>query len=219
MRSTRTSSRHVTHLDAHAPAPDQASVGMQPSSLPSRLVKVRLGHFDPLSVARSIQEDDRFHLVSGIQSAQVDVEILDESADQQEAHAAVASGAGVVVLARQPRPSFGMFLLAAGMSCISAGALSADVQTTVLLTARGGCMFVGQGDFRATRPDRTIDPMLTKRESEVLEKLAIGQSYRTVADALGISVPTVRAHAVRLRQKLRAQEKGELVGLPTFWLD
>ena len=52
---------------------------------------------------------------------------------------------------------------------------------------------------------------LTHRESEVLEKLAIGLSYSQIADILFISEGTVRKHIENIYKKLQVHNKIEAI--------
>ena len=57
-------------------------------------------------------------------------------------------------------------------------------------------------------PDQT---RLTPREREVLELLARGYLYKEIADHLGISLSTVRAHLHTVYEKLHVQSRTEAV--------
>lgn len=52
---------------------------------------------------------------------------------------------------------------------------------------------------------------LTAREAEVLECLSLGYSYAETAQALWISVETVRTHSARIRCKLGVRSKRDLI--------
>ena len=52
---------------------------------------------------------------------------------------------------------------------------------------------------------------LTVREAEVLSGLMLGFTYAKIAEVLGISVRTVEAHRLYLRQKTGAKTRAELV--------
>jgi len=52
---------------------------------------------------------------------------------------------------------------------------------------------------------------LTVREKEVLERLAIGDTTRTVAQRLGISASTVRTHVEKMLTKLGVNTRAALV--------
>ncbi len=52
---------------------------------------------------------------------------------------------------------------------------------------------------------------LTKREREVLGHLARGVAYKEIADALGLSIDTVRMHIKSIYAKLHVHSRGEAV--------
>ncbi len=52
---------------------------------------------------------------------------------------------------------------------------------------------------------------LTPREQEVLRSLAAGNSYKMVAEALGISIETVRTHIKRIYEKLHVHSVAEAI--------
>lgn len=52
---------------------------------------------------------------------------------------------------------------------------------------------------------------LTAREQEVLRSLATGNSYKMVADALQISIDTVRTHIKRIYEKLHVHSVAEAI--------
>ena len=64
---------------------------------------------------------------------------------------------------------------------------------------------------QATRP--TKDPLvdLTEREREVLDLVVQGQSNRQIADAMVISVATVKAHVSSILSKLQVSSRAEAI--------
>jgi DNA-binding NarL/FixJ family response regulator len=62
---------------------------------------------------------------------------------------------------------------------------------------------------KATPPDYS----LTNKELEVLSLLAEGNSYKMVADKLGISYNTVNSHIKKIYEKLHVHSLGEAVSL------
>ena len=52
---------------------------------------------------------------------------------------------------------------------------------------------------------------LTKREHEILGLLAKGYLYKEIADQLGISLSTVRAHLHAVYEKLHVQSRTQAV--------
>lgn len=65
--------------------------------------------------------------------------------------------------------------------------------------------------FRQHTPPRHADYNLTDREVAVLERLVDGDGYRQIADALFISVYTVRAHLRNVYEKLHVHSKSQAV--------
>lgn len=53
--------------------------------------------------------------------------------------------------------------------------------------------------------------MLTKREREILERLAEGRSNKVIAHELGISVRTAEVHRANVMTKMRAKNLAELI--------
>ncbi|MEZ5263225.1 MAG: response regulator transcription factor [Acidimicrobiales bacterium] len=62
--------------------------------------------------------------------------------------------------------------------------------------------------FQSNQPD---DPILTKREQEVLQLFANGKSTVEVARALTISQKTVKNHLTSIYQKLNVRDRTEAV--------
>lgn len=65
--------------------------------------------------------------------------------------------------------------------------------------------------FRQYTPPRHADYNLTEREIGVLERLVDGNGYKEIADALFISVYTVRAHLRNIYEKLHVHSKSQAV--------
>ena len=65
--------------------------------------------------------------------------------------------------------------------------------------------------FRTYAPPRQADYNLTEREVVVLERLVEGDGYKEIADALFISVYTVRAHIRNIYDKLHVHSKSQAV--------
>ena len=58
---------------------------------------------------------------------------------------------------------------------------------------------------------RRSSAMLTEREREVLSLIARGLSNAELADALYVSLPTVKTHVSRILTKLGARDRTQLV--------
>lgn len=65
--------------------------------------------------------------------------------------------------------------------------------------------------FSEVKP--VVDYSLTPKEKEVLSLLADGNSYKMVADKLGISYFTVNSHIKKIYEKLHVHSLGEAVSL------
>lgn len=65
--------------------------------------------------------------------------------------------------------------------------------------------------FKDFRPPDKVDHQLTQREVAVLERLVEGDDYQQIADALYISVFTVRAHLRNIYDKLHVHSKSQAV--------
>jgi DNA-binding NarL/FixJ family response regulator len=65
--------------------------------------------------------------------------------------------------------------------------------------------------FRQTERSASELEQLTPRESEVLKLLAQGFRYQEIADTLGNSISTVRAHVHSIYRKLHVHSRGRAV--------
>jgi DNA-binding NarL/FixJ family response regulator len=75
---------------------------------------------------------------------------------------------------------------------------------------------------QATAPARAGAPSpLTARETDVLRGLAAGHAYGRIADDLGVSLSTVRTHALSAGAKLgtRSRTQAVLVATTAGWLE
>jgi len=68
--------------------------------------------------------------------------------------------------------------------------------------------------LQVTKPKATpADDELSKRENEVLALLAQGYLYKEIADAIGISLPTVNTYIRRIYEKLHVHSRAQAVAL------
>ena len=65
--------------------------------------------------------------------------------------------------------------------------------------------------FHRPKSDQPDVSELSPREWEVLDLLSRGYAYKEIADALGISMPTVNTHIHRTYEKLHVRSRGEAV--------
>ena len=66
-------------------------------------------------------------------------------------------------------------------------------------------------DLRATR--RTPSSPLSDREREVAELLLLGMPYRDIGAQLFISAKTVEHHVARIRRRLGAESRSEMLSM------
>ena len=65
--------------------------------------------------------------------------------------------------------------------------------------------------FQNIAPPRSADHDLSTRERQVLQLLADGHSYKTAANALDLSLDTLRFHVRNIYDKLHVHSKSEAV--------
>jgi DNA-binding CsgD family transcriptional regulator len=133
---------------------------------------------------------------------------------------AVAAGATETPLSAQRITAAVAGLEAVGLRG-DAGRLAADaairtddtaVATTLLRTARsvGSDRAVTAGR-RVGAPADDVDGPLTDREAEVARELLAGFTYREIGERLYISAKTVEHHVARIRRRLNAGSRSELL--------
>jgi DNA-binding NarL/FixJ family response regulator len=114
----------------------------------------------------------------------------------------------LVVLANRPTPGECRQMLAFGATaCMAKSTEARDVLHAIHLASRGLHVLPPAGEDPAglTGPD-----LLTPREADVLELLQGGRSNAEIAQALQVSVETVRTHARRIYRKLGVKTRREL---------
>jgi DNA-binding NarL/FixJ family response regulator len=121
------------------------------------------------------------------------------------------SGTRLVVLANRPTPSECRQMLAFGATaCLAKSTQARDVLHAIHLASRGLHVLPPAG-VEVTSP---VGPeLLTPREADVLELLQSGRSNGEIAQALHVSVETVRTHARRVYRKLGVRTRRELRAL------
>jgi DNA-binding NarL/FixJ family response regulator len=110
---------------------------------------------------------------------------------------AAAPMAGVIVLVHQASRARYAQMTAAGATCLSTDASSAEILAAVRQVAAGA---------RGT-------PSLTPRETEVLACIQEHETHPEIAAKLHISVETARSHTASIRRKHGVQSNRELVGV------
>jgi DNA-binding NarL/FixJ family response regulator len=131
-------------------------------------------------------------------------------ADLRRLHAAHPD-AHFIVLANHPTPGECSQLLALGATaCLGKDVEGRDVLNAIHLASRG--LHVLPHSRPATSAGLLPD-VLTPREADVLDQLQLGRSNGEIAQALHVSVETVRTHARAVFRKLGVHSRRELSGL------
>jgi DNA-binding NarL/FixJ family response regulator len=116
--------------------------------------------------------------------------------------------ARVLVLANRPTAAECTQMLSFGATgCLSKETEARDVVNAIHLASRGMHVLPPAviDEYEPPGPE-----LLTPRESEVLELLQAGQSNAEIAQALHVSIETVRTHARRVYRKLGVRTRREL---------
>jgi DNA-binding NarL/FixJ family response regulator len=117
----------------------------------------------------------------------------------------------LVVLANRPTALESRQMLAFGATaCLSKSSEARDVLHAIHLASRGLHVLPPAQDADPAPPGPEV---LTPREAEVMELLRAGRSNAEIAQALNVSVETVRTHARRIYRKLGVRTRRELRAL------
>jgi DNA-binding NarL/FixJ family response regulator len=132
---------------------------------------------------------------------------LSRAAELRELHHA-APQTRLVVLANRPTGAESRQMLAFGATaCLAKSSEARDIRHAIHLASRG--LHVLPPFALAQEPAAGPD-LLTAREGDVLELLQAGRSNAEIAQALHISIETVRTHARRIYRKLGVSTRREL---------
>ncbi len=197
--------------------------------MPTRApVRIALAQFEDIvqrGLGALINEDENLELVSsGIEHEQLksvlsesepDVAILNfgsltNAAELRELHRGFPR-IRLVVLANRPTAVEARQLLAFGATaCLSKSSEARDVLHAIHLASRG--LHVLPAAESADGPPPGPD-ILTPREAEVMDLLRSGRSNAEIAQALHVSIETVRTHARRIYRKVGVKTRRELRAL------
>jgi DNA-binding NarL/FixJ family response regulator len=193
--------------------------------MPSRsAVRVAVARFEDIvahGLRALITDDDNLELVADgidhdalsheLRRTKPDVALLNfgsltSTAELRELHR-VHPDTRLVVLANRPTPAECRQMLAFGATaCLAKSTEARDVLHAIHLASRGLHVLPPASiDGAADAPD-----VLTPREAEVLELLQTGRSNAEIAQALQVSIETVRSHARRIYRKLGVSTRREL---------
>lgn len=134
------------------------------------------------------------------EGSEVTLERLDE----------IVASTSVLMLAHEPSRACRTGALAAGVVFLARSVSAADLLAAVHLAARGeGVHVLGSGEQIAAGQLDT--DLLTDRERDVLDHLAVASTNAEIALVLKISVRTVEKHVASILRKL-GRDRRELVG-------
>jgi DNA-binding NarL/FixJ family response regulator len=134
-----------------------------------------------------------------------------------------AARSPVIAVCHDRQPASTSALLESGACGVVADDAEAGEMALAVRTAARGDLYLTPSlvsdliDWLRARPAGVEQDLnrraatLTPREREVLVTLAAGKSLEDTAKALFISNATVRTHVYRIRHKLRARDRAELV--------
>jgi DNA-binding NarL/FixJ family response regulator len=197
--------------------------------MPTRIpVRIALAEFEDI-VARGlsalIREDENLELVSaGIDHDQLKSELAEHQPDVAIVNFGSLANAAelrelhrrfpdirLVVLANRPTTLESRQLLAFGATaCLSKSSEARDVLHAIHLASRGLHVLPAAETDGGPPPGPDV---LTPREAEVMELLRSGRSNAEIAQALHVSIETVRTHARRIYRKLGVKTRRELRSL------
>jgi DNA-binding NarL/FixJ family response regulator len=148
-------------------------------------------------------------------AADVVIRAADTAAD---ALAAIASGfaPSTVLLVPDAHAELALAAIRAGASAVLPHVVDAGELLAAIAAVRSGLIVLDaavrdDGARAVTRLRAPLSDPLTERERQVLAMLAGGRSNRRIADALGISENTVKAHVAAILAKLGATTRTEAV--------
>lgn len=119
---------------------------------------------------------------------------------------------GVLVLTRELTRLLGTVVVAAGASCLGCDASPPVILEAVHRAAHGDSFFVSPDGSRSECYPRET-PRLTDREVDVLAYLSQGRAYAEIALAMQLTLPTIRTHSARIRDKFGVKTKRDLIGI------
>lgn len=177
------------------------------------------------------EAEDGFAAVRQVQETQPDIVIVDLSMGPQSGLEAIAKiremspKTKTLVLSMHAEVSYVRMALAAGaMGYVTKSAADSELLSAVRAVAQGR-MFVDLAIGRPSEREAALglsegerEPQtfvrlgtISRRESEVLRRVAQGYTNQEVAGQLGLSVKSVETYRARLLEKLGVRTRAELV--------
>lgn len=88
-------------------------------------------------------------------------------------------------------------------------AMSASIARKVVRAMKEAKSNVSESEDKQEPESESLPFSLSKREIEILDRLAVGQKYTEIAEALFIALPTVKTHIRSIYRKLEVSNKTE----------
>jgi DNA-binding NarL/FixJ family response regulator len=183
-------------------------------------VRALLAHHDMLEVVGEAESGEE--ALARVPTTAPDVVLLDLSLpgmngiETARALRAVVPAARLVALSMHEDPEYVQgFLEAGGSGYVPKSSLETQLVDAILAVARGEYYAPAKLLAELAREMAQGDPYkhvkLTGRELEVVTLIAEGNTYREIAEALGISEKTVATYRERASEKLGVRSRAELV--------
>ncbi len=91
--------------------------------------------------------------------------------------------------------------------------LARDLKQTIAVDEPGGPTVAAAPTSQPAGPARPASSRLSDREREVAELLLLGMPYRDIGTQLFISAKTVEHHVARIRRRLGAESRSEMLSM------
>jgi DNA-binding CsgD family transcriptional regulator len=91
--------------------------------------------------------------------------------------------------------------------------LARDLKQTVAVDEAPGIEPAAATEVARSAPSRPVSSRLSDREREVAELLLLGMPYRDIGSQLFISAKTVEHHVARIRRRLGAESRSEMLSM------
>ena len=118
----------------------------------------------------------------------------------------------IVVLTMQEDPAFAREAMAAG-ACgyVLKEAADTELVAAIRTTAGGGTYLQPEVGAKLAASGAPDDRPLTRRETEILQLVALGHTTAEIAESLHLSARTVETHRSNIQSKLKLSRRADLV--------